>query len=199
MTCSQWSKFCGKWDVLSQGKSNFTFKLGQTCRNLNSDNGEVTLNVGEVDLPNALLTLELRVIWWASKPEIDWKLTESSMNHALQLRCCLPMVLLNHCRLWKYGWGDLDYFPCDLAGYRAIPMVHWYQWCNWYQQKSTSFKWFYWWICISWRGLRLFSVWSNWVQGNSDSRLVLMVRLVPIEKDAIPVVLLVKMHPIKVI
>ena len=41
---------------------NFTFKLGQTCRNLNSDNGEVTLNVGEVDLPNALLTLELRVI-----------------------------------------------------------------------------------------------------------------------------------------
>ena len=41
---------------------NFTFKLGQTCRNLNSDNGEVTLNVGEVDLPNVLLTLELRVI-----------------------------------------------------------------------------------------------------------------------------------------
>ena len=26
-----------------------------------------------------------------------------------------------------------DYFPCDLAGYRAIPMVHWYQWCDWYQ------------------------------------------------------------------
>ena len=41
---------------------NFTFKLGQTCRNLNSDNGDVILNVGEVDLPNALLTLELRVI-----------------------------------------------------------------------------------------------------------------------------------------
>ena len=36
---------------------NSTFKLGQTCRNLNSDNGEVTLNVGEVDLPNVLLTL----------------------------------------------------------------------------------------------------------------------------------------------
>ena len=28
---------------------------------------------------------------------------ESSTNHALQLRCCLPMVLLNHCRLWKRG------------------------------------------------------------------------------------------------
>ena len=41
---------------------NSTFKLGQTCRNLNWDNGEVTLNVGEVDLPNVLLTLELRVI-----------------------------------------------------------------------------------------------------------------------------------------
>ena len=41
---------------------NFTFKIGQTFGNLTSDNGEVTLNVGEVDLPNALLTLELRVI-----------------------------------------------------------------------------------------------------------------------------------------
>ena len=95
-------------------------------------------------------------------------------------------------------WGDLDYFPCDLAGYRAIPMVHQYQWCSCYQQKSRSFKWFYWWICISLTGLRLFSMWSNWVQGNSDGPLVLIVWLVPIEKDAIPMVLLVNMHLIKV-
>ena len=31
------------------------------------------------------------------------------------------------------------------------PMVHWYQ------QKGMSFQWFCWWICISLRGLRLFS------------------------------------------
>ena len=24
-------------------------------------------------------------------------------------------------------------FPCDMAGYRAIPMVHRYQWYDWYQ------------------------------------------------------------------
>ena len=53
----------GKSETFSARESpNFTFKLGQTCGNLNSDNGEVTLNEGEVDLPNALLTLELRVI-----------------------------------------------------------------------------------------------------------------------------------------
>ena len=37
------------------------------------------------------------------------------------------------------------------------PMVHWYQWCDWYQQKMMSFQWFCWWICISLKGLRLFS------------------------------------------
>ena len=36
-------------------------------------------------------------------------------------------------------------------------MVHWYQWYDWYQQKSNLLQWFYWWICISLRGLRLFS------------------------------------------
>ena len=36
-------------------------------------------------------------------------------------------------------------------------MVHWYQWYDWYQWKSTLFQWFYWWLCISLRGLRLFS------------------------------------------
>ena len=35
-------------------------------------------------------------------------------------------------------------------------MVHWYQWYDWYQWKSTLFQWFYWWICISLRGLKLF-------------------------------------------
>ena len=34
----------------------------------------------------------------------------------------------------------------------------------------------------------------GWVQGNSDGPLVPMVRLVPIEKDVIPMVLLVNMH-----
>ena len=48
------------------------------------------------------------------------------------------------------------------------------------------------------KGIKIFSMWSNWVQGNSDGPLVLMVRLVPIEKDAIPMVLLVNMHLIKV-
>ena len=66
----------------------------------------------------------------------------------------IPMVLLVNMHLIK---GTLIIFPCDLAGYRAIPMVHWYQWYDWYQWKSTLFQWFYWWICISLRGLRLFS------------------------------------------
>ena len=34
-------------------------------------------------------------------------------------------------------------------------------------------------------------MWSGWVQGNSDGLLAPMVRLVPIEKDVIPMVLLV--------
>ena len=33
----------------------------------------------------------------------------------------IPMVLLVHMHLIK---GNLIIFPCDLAGYRAIPMVH---------------------------------------------------------------------------
>ena len=35
-------------------------------------------------------------------------------------------------------------------------------------------------------------MWSGWVQGNSDGPLVPMVRLVPMENDAIPMVLLVQ-------
>ena len=42
----------------------------------------------------------------------------------------IPMVLLVNMHLIK---GTLIIFPCDLAGYRAIPMVHWYQWYDWYQ------------------------------------------------------------------
>ena len=38
---------------------------------------------------------------------------------------------------------------------------------------------------------------GGWVQGNSDGPLVPMVRLLPIEKDVIPVVLLVNVHLIK--
>ena len=53
----------------------------------------------------------------------------------------IPMVLLVHMHLIK---GNLIIFPCDLAGYRAIPLVHWYQWYDWYQRKSTLFQWFYW-------------------------------------------------------
>ena len=33
-----------------------------------------------------------------------------------------------------------------------VPIVR-----DWYQWKSTLFQWFYWWICISLKGLRLFS------------------------------------------
>ena len=76
-------------------------------------------------------------------------------------------------------------------------MVHWYQWYDWYQSKMTSFQCFYWWICISLRGLRLFSMWSNWVQGNFNGPLVPMVRLVPMENHPIPMVPLVNMHLIK--
>ena len=36
----------------------------------------------------------------------------------------IPMVLLVNMHLIK---GTLIIFPCDLAGYGAIPMVHWYQ------------------------------------------------------------------------
>ena len=53
----------------------------------------------------------------------------------------IPVVLLVNMHLIK---GTLIIFPCDLAGYRAIPMVHWYQWYDWYQWKSTLFQWFYW-------------------------------------------------------
>ena len=41
----------------------------------------------------------------------------------------IPMVLLVNMHLIK---GTLIIFPCDLAGYRAIPMVYWYQWYDWY-------------------------------------------------------------------
>ena len=40
-------------------------------------------------------------------------------------------------------------------------------------------------------------MWSGWVQGNSNGPLVPMVRLVPMEKHPIPMVLLVNMHLIK--
>ena len=40
-------------------------------------------------------------------------------------------------------------------------------------------------------------MWSRWVQGNFDGPLVPMVRLVLIENDVIPMVLLVNMHLIK--
>ena len=36
----------------------------------------------------------------------------------------IPMVLLVNMHLIN---GTLIFFPCDLAGYRAIPMVYWYQ------------------------------------------------------------------------
>ena len=42
-----------------------------------------------------------------------------------------------------------------------------------------------------------FRMWSSWVQGNSNGPLVPVVRLVPIEKHPIPMVLLVNMHLIK--
>ena len=37
-------------------------------------------------------------------------------------------------------------------------------------------------------------MWSSWVQGNCNGPLVRMERLVPTEKDVIPIVLLVNMH-----
>ena len=40
-------------------------------------------------------------------------------------------------------------------------------------------------------------MWSGWVKGNSNGPLVPMVRLVPIQKHPIPMVLLVNMHLIK--
>ena len=45
----------------------------------------------------------------------------------------IPVVLSVNMHLIK---GTLIIFPCDLAGYRAIPMVHWYQWYVWYQWKT---------------------------------------------------------------
>ena len=42
----------------------------------------------------------------------------------------IPMVLLVNMHLIM---GTLLIFPWDLAGYRAIPMVHRYQWYDWYQ------------------------------------------------------------------
>ena len=40
-------------------------------------------------------------------------------------------------------------------------------------------------------------MWSGWVEGNSNGPLVPMVRLVPMEKHPIPMVLLVTMHLIR--
>ena len=40
-------------------------------------------------------------------------------------------------------------------------------------------------------------MWSGWVQGNSNGPLVPMVRLVPMEKHSISMVLFVNMHLIK--
>ena len=40
-------------------------------------------------------------------------------------------------------------------------------------------------------------MWSGWERGNSDGPLVPMGRLVPIENDVIPMVLVVNMHLIK--
>ena len=52
----------------------------------------------------------------------------------------IPVVLLVNMHLIK---GTLIIFPCDLAEYRAIPMVQWYQWYDWDQWKMMSFQWFY--------------------------------------------------------
>ena len=40
-------------------------------------------------------------------------------------------------------------------------------------------------------------MWSGWVKGNSNGPLVRMERLVPIENDVIPMVVLVNMHPLR--
>ena len=40
-------------------------------------------------------------------------------------------------------------------------------------------------------------MWCGWEQGNSDGPLVPMVRLVPLENDVIPMVLLVNIHLFK--
>ena len=113
------------------------------------------------------------------------------------------MKARTHSPVWARG----HYTPCPssikakIVQYSQIDSIgvsgdkkdlYWYQWYDWYQQKMISFQRFYWWICISLRGLRLFSLmWSGWVQGNSNGPLV------PIENDVIPVVLLVNMHLIK--
>ena len=47
----------------------------------------------------------------------------------------IPMVLLVTMHLIK---GTKIILSCGVPGYRAIPMVHWYQW------ESTLFQWFYW-------------------------------------------------------
>ena len=44
------------------------------------------------------------------------------------------MVLLVNMHLIKGTWM---YFPCDFAGYRAISMVHWYQWYDWWARNAT--------------------------------------------------------------
>ena len=42
----------------------------------------------------------------------------------------IPMFLLVNMHLIK---GTYIIFSCGLAGYMAIPTVHWYQWFDWYQ------------------------------------------------------------------
>ena len=99
-----------------------------------------------------------------------------------------------HEEAWKKFRNSMGFervtsrYRCD-----ALPTELW----SHYQWKSTLFQWFYWWICISVRELDYFLKWSSWVQGNSNGPLVPMVRLVPMEKHPIPMVLLVNMHLIK--
>ena len=73
--------------------------------------------------------------------------------------------------------------------------LHWYQWYDLYQWKSNLFQWFCRWICISLRGLWLFS--DVVLLGTEQFQwppLVPMVRLIPMEKHPIPMVLSVNMH-----
>ena len=72
------------------------------------------------------------------------------------------VVLPDFLQQWATCFGlrprVVQYSQIDSTGVSGDEKgLYWYQWYDWYQWKSILFQWFCWWLCISLRGLRLFS------------------------------------------
>ena len=101
---------------------------------------------------------------------------------------------------WFYWWLCISLRTLRLFSHVICPWAGVFRWSIATKgtigtnRKIMSFQWFYWWICI----LDYFVMRSVYEQGYSSDPLLLIVRLVPIEKDVIPMILLVNIHLINV-